>query len=173
MDHRVTAIRPLAACALLALMSACASTEGGYPSLAQREAERVDGTFTPDIAEAPPPPPVAPSADLASRLADLQRQVSAIDAEFRAATPAGERLASAGGATGSDSWAAAQVALADLDSLRSRAAVALADLDTLWADAVLQEGTPREAIGAARAAVEAVIASQDQVLSRLRGRVGA
>lgn len=167
----MTALRLLSLAPLM-LTAACA-TSGTYPSLAQREAERVAGAFEPDTAEPAPPQPVAPSADLAVRLATLQKQASDLDARFRAATPAVERLAAAAGSSGSDSWAAAQVALADLDSLRSQAAVVLADLDLLWADATLEQGSPREAIGAAREAVQAMIRSEDEVLARLRGRVGA
>lgn len=156
----------------LMLTAACA-TSGSYPSLAQREAERVAGAFEPDTAAPVPPPPVAPSADLAAGLANLQQQASEADAQFRAATPAAARLAAVAGSSGSDSWASAQVALADLDSLRSQAAVALADLDLLWTDATLEQGAPREAIGAARDAVQAMVRAEDEVLARLRGRVGA
>lgn len=152
-----------------ALLAACA-TPGDYPSLAQRPAERVEGTFTPDTAEPAAPAPIAPSPDLAARLAAAVSAAEAAHREFRAATPAAERLAGAAGATGSDSWAAAQVVLSDLHSIRSRVALSLADLDTLWVDATVEPG-PREAIGAARSAVETLVAQEDAVLARLRGRL--
>lgn len=154
----------------LASVAACTTPGGDYPSLAQRPAERIEGTFTPDTAEPAPPPPILPSADLAARLDQLRRDAEAAHAEFRANTPAAERLVRAGGGTASDSWAAAQVALADLDSIRSRATVALADLDTLWVDTTLEAG-PREAVGSVRDAIEALVAEEDAVLSRLRGRL--
>lgn len=156
----------------IALLASCASGGGDYPSLAQRPAERAQGTFTPDAAVPAPPAPVAPSAGLVARLAELRSQAEALHREFRDAAPAAQRLANAAGSRGSDSWAAAEVALSDLDSIRSRAAVALADLDALWIDSTLEAG-PREAIGAARSEVEALIAEEDAVLARLRGRVGA
>lgn len=162
-------IRCLPPLVFAVLLGACASS-GNYPSLAQRPAERAQGTFTPDTAEPAPPPPVAPSADLAARLAELRSQAEATHAEFVRAAPAAERLANAAGGRGSDSWAAAEVALSDLDSIRSRVAVALADLDALWVDSTLEAG-PREAIGATRTAVEALVAEEDAVLARLRGRV--
>jgi hypothetical protein len=165
----VTTIRCLPPLVFAALLSACASS-GDYPSLAQRPAERAQGTFTPDAAEPAPPPPVAPSANLVARLSELRSQAEAAHAEFVRAAPAAERLASAAGSRGSDSWAAAEVALADLDSIRSRVAVALADLDTLWVDSTIEPG-PRESIGAARSAVEALVAEEDAMLARLRGRV--
>lgn len=153
------------------VLAACAST-GDYPSLAQRPVERAGGTFatgTPPAVLAPPP---APSADLLARLAELQRDAASLHAQFVDATPAANRLAAAAGAKASDSWASAQVALADLDSLRSRVAVSLADLDSLWVDANV-EGGPREAIGSARDSVQALVAQEDELLARLRSRVGS
>ena len=152
------------------LLAACASA-GDYPSLAQRPAERVEGTFAPGAAETEPAPPPAPSADLVVRLENLRREALARHREFTAALPAAQRLAAAAGSTGSDSWASAQVALADLDSLRSRAAVSLADLDTLWVDATL-DGGAREAIGATRSEVESLVRQEDEALASLRARVG-
>jgi hypothetical protein len=153
------------------LLAGCASTSD-YPSLAPRPVERIEGAFATDTPESAPAPPPAPSADLVARLAQLQRDASSLHAQFVAAAPAATRLASAAGATGSDSWASAQVALADLDSLRSRVAVSLADLDALWVDSTIEAG-PREEIGAARDSVEAMVAQEDEVLARLRSRVGA
>jgi hypothetical protein len=151
------------------LLAACASP-GDYPSLAQRPVERVEGAFATDVPEPAPVPPPAPSADLVARLADLQRDAASLHAQFVEAAPTATRLATAAGATGSDSWASAQVALADLDSLRSRVAVSLADLDALWVDSTVEAG-PREAIGAARDSVETLVVQEDEVLARLRGRV--
>lgn len=166
----MTRFYPLPPLVSIVLLAGCASASGDYPSLAQGPAERAQGTFAPDTADAAPPPPVLPSADLVARLAELRRQAVATHAEFRHAAPAAERLANAAGSRGSDSWAAAEVALSDLDSIRSRVAVALADLDTLWVDATLEAG-PREAIGTTRAAIEALVAEEDAALARLRGRL--
>lgn len=165
----MTHIRPLALVPLIALLGACA-TSGEYPSLAQRPAERATGSFTPDAPEVQPTAPSPPSADLVQRLASLQRDAETAHAEFTRATPAAERLAAASGAAPSDSWAAAQVALADLDSLRSRASIPLAELDTLWADASIAD-SPRSEIAQVRARVESLIAAEDAVLARLRARV--
>jgi hypothetical protein len=167
----VTALSRLFALAPAILLAGCAS-QGDYPSLAQRPVERVEGTFTPATPEPAPAPPPAPSADLLARLTELQRNAFTLHDEFVAATPAATRLAEAAGGTGSDSWASAQVALADLDSLRSRAAVSLAELDALWVDSTVEAG-PRDAIGAARDAVEGLVRQEDEVLARLRARVGA
>ncbi len=166
----MTVFKRLAAIVPAMLLAGCAASSD-YPSLAQRPAERIGGTFTPDEAEPAPLPPPPPSADLVARLASLQRDAESLNAEFNRAAPAAQRLAAASGATGSDSWAVAQVALADLDSLRSRAAIALAELDLLWVDATV-EGGPQDTIGPVRERVESLIAAQDAVLSRLRARVG-
>lgn len=166
----MTCIQRLVALAPAILLTACASG-GDYPSLAQRPAERIEGTFATDTVVAAPVIPEVPSADLLSRLAALQGDAASLHAQFNAATPAVTRLTGAAGGTGSDSWASAQVALADLDSLRSRVAVSLSELDKLWVDATVEAG-PRESIGAARAAVESMVAQEDDVLARLRGRVG-
>jgi hypothetical protein len=152
-----------------AVVAGCA-TPGDYPSLAQRPAERIQGTFTPDETDAQVPAPVPPSANLVATLADLERQARAAHDEFVKATPAAETLAARAGPTASDSWAAAQVALADLDSIRSRVAIVLSDLDSLWADATIEAG-PRDAIGSVRRTVENLVAQEDTVLARLRGRV--
>ena len=166
----MTFAKTIFALAPVALLGACAATTGDYPSLAQRPAERVQGTFEPDDSAPVEPVVVQPSPDVAARLAELVRQAEATHREFTSAAPAAERLAGASGTTGSDSWAAAQVALADLDSIRSRVAIALADLDTLWVDSTVEAG-PREAIGAARTLVEGLVAQEDATLARLRGRI--
>jgi hypothetical protein len=166
----VTRFKRIPALSLILLLAACANG-GDYPSLALRPAERMQGTLTPDTPDVAVPPLAALSADIAQRLAELRHDAAARHAEFTAAVPATQRLANAAGATGSDSWASAQVALADLDSLRSRAAVPLADLDTLWVDATLEEG-PREAVAAVRDEIEAMVKREDETLARLRGRVG-
>ena len=152
----MTAASRLLAIAPVTLLAACASS-GDYPSLAQRPAERVEGTLTPAAPDATPAPPPAPSADLVERLAALRGEAAARHAEFTAALPVAQRLANAAGSTGSDSWASAQVALADLD--------------TLWVDATL-DGGAREAIGATRSEVESLVRQEDEALARLRARVG-
>ena len=63
----MTGARPFAALLLSALLAACASS-GDYPSLAQRPAERAQGSFATDPAQVVPLPPPAPSADLVARL---------------------------------------------------------------------------------------------------------
>lgn len=160
---------PLAAAFALSL-GACATASSEYPSLDLRDAERIEGTFEPDTAQAPPPTPAPPSADLLARLGQLRQEAASAHAEFVAAVPAAERLARSAGAVGSDSWASAQAALAGLDAARSKAAVALGDLDVLYVDATLA-AEHREAIGAARSEVVRLIEQEDATLARLRARL--
>jgi hypothetical protein len=153
------------------LLGACASS-GDYPSLTERPVERVEGSFSAETAASEPAPAPAPSADLVQRLAALRTDAETAHGAFTRAVPAAERLATASESTGSDSWASAQVALADLESLRSQAAVSLAELDLLWIDTTV-EGAPRDAIAETLGAVLALVRDEDETLARLRGRVGA
>ena len=157
---------------LLAMLAGCANSAGSYPSLEMRPGERVSGTFEPPAPEAPPPPPAVASADLVARLAELRAEASAAHGDFLEAAPGARRLASAaaGSAIGSDSWASAQVALADLDSARSRAAVPLGTLDILYVDASIANEA-RSEIDSVRSAVIAMLEEEDAVLAQLRANV--
>ena len=168
---------PRIAAPLLAslLLAGCASSGDEYPSLAIRDAERpgnerVEGSFASDAPAPSPEPTPAASADLLQRLAQLRGQAQSAHRDFRQAAPSATRLARAAGATGSDSWASAQVALADLDSIRSQAAIALAELDILYIDAALDNAL-RPEIAQARADVVALVAEEDRTLEELRARV--
>lgn len=165
-------IRP----ALLALaLSGCAGTgTDGYPSLAIRDVERVEGSFEPAPSQQLDVPPVEVdlSGGLDARLAALLAQAREAHATFAAAQRGAEKLvgAAAGADIGSDSWAAAQVALADLDSARSVAAIALGELDIIHAAASIQ-AEDASAIDVARGQVIDLISEEDSVLERLRSRV--
>ncbi|MEC7534517.1 hypothetical protein A8B77_08155 [Erythrobacter sp. EhN03] len=169
-DHKPAA--PLFAALLLA---GCASTAGdSYPSLAVRDVERAEGTFEPAAPRQLDVPPVVIDAegDVPARLESLVAAARDAHEQFTAAVPAAQRRVQAAGnaAVGSDSWASAQVALADLDSARSNAAVALGDLDILFAAATVQ-AQDAAAIAAARATVVALVTEEDVVLERLRAQV--
>jgi|TARA_R110002012_G_scaffold213179_7_gene384270 hypothetical protein len=157
------------------LLAGCAAGSGdGYPSLAVRDVERAEGTFEPvpsprlDV----PQVPVELAGGLDARLSALVEQARQAHADFTGAVPSAERRvqAASGSAVGSDIWAAAQVALADLDSARSISAIALGDLDILYTAATVQaeDATP---IAAARMTVIALVAEEDDVLARLRAQV--
>ena len=165
-----------AACiiALPVTLGACASAGGDYPSLATRDAERAEGQFNTgeparlDI----PPVEVDLTGGLETRLASLVSAAEEAHAEFLSVEPRATRLvaAASGSAVGSDSWAAAQVALAELDSARSRVAVPLGDLDAIYTAATVAAGDTATIVEA-RDRVIAIVSREDATLETLRARV--
>lgn len=166
MKQALLRIAPLV---LAAPLAACAAGSGDYPSLAIRDAERVEGAFEPAPAQEPAPPPAEPSADLLQRLSQLRAAASSAHQAFLEAAPDARRKVEAARGTGVESnlWAAAQVALADLDSARSQTAVALGDLDLMFADATLAFEL-RAPIADTRGEVAEMIAQEDAILTELR-----
>lgn len=170
----MTRLQLAAACALAALpLAGCAADYESYPSLAPRPAERISGSAEPAApTTAPAPIVVTPSTDLTARLIQLADQAQAAHREFTGRQARAEQLVSAAGgaAAGSETWAQASVALADLESSRSQAMVALADLDGLYA-AERTDGGDGAAIAATRDRVIGWIGEEDATLARLRGRI--
>ena len=156
-------------------LASCATPDSDrYPSLGIRDVERAQGQFEPVPAEPLAVPPVEIPLDgpLDDRLAALREAATASHRAFTAAAPAATRAANAaaGSATGSTAWAAAQVALADLDSARSMTAIALGDLDTLMVSRAVQ-GEDLRAVEAVRQEVLEVLGEEDRTLAELRGKV--
>ena len=156
------------------LVAGCAASSDRYPSLAVRDVERAEGTFDPvpgpqlDVPEVE----VDVGPDLGAGLTSLVADAQAAHTAFTDAVPAAVRSvrAASGSSIGSDSWAAAQVALADLDSARSNAAIVLGELDTLYTAATVQ-AEDATAIVEARNTVIALVSEEDSVLERLRAQV--
>lgn len=167
--QRTNALSPiLISCLLLA---GCASSSKTYPSLAIRDAERVSGTFT--VANPAVRTEAAPlSEDVAKRLKQIEARARSNHQAFVAATPGARRAVELGAdaAAASNSWGDAQVALSDLDSLRSVTAVALGDLDLLFVDTTLAF-EQRDSVAAARDAVIELIRAEDMTLRELRGKM--
>lgn len=163
--------------ALLPILAAACSTAGHYPSLQLRDVERPGGNASPVAGQTVTPlPPLPPaSADLVTRLDGLVAVAREADRQFEANRPAAERAVAAAGATGSDSWSSASVALARLESSRSQAMVAMADLDTLYVDARSGKDTDdtpsAQAIATARNQVRGWVADQDKVIESLSARL--
>jgi len=150
---------------LLPLLAACATPDGEYPSLDIRPQERASGTLQPAPAPYVPPPTPAPRF---GRLEQLAADAAAAHRAFLAEAPAARSaVAAAGGAEeGSDGWARASVALAGLESARSKAMIALADLDRLMVDAAL-EGGELERIVAVRDTVTRQVEEQNATIEGL------
>jgi hypothetical protein len=157
-----------AALVIIASLSACKSAEeDGYPSLAIRPAERATGTLQPVTRYVPPPTPPAVS----DRLAQLGAEVAGTHRAFEQAAPAARSAVNAakGSGLGSEAWSVAQVAIAGLESARSRAMIALADLDRLYV-AAATEGGELTRIAAAR---DAAIGKVEQENATISGLLGA
>ncbi|RDC60418.1 hypothetical protein HME9302_01625 [Alteripontixanthobacter maritimus] len=157
-------------------LAGCASTAGDYPSLAIRDVERVSGEMPAPADPEPLPAPTAPAASLLDQLASLRAEAASAQRTFAAARPRAERSVAAGGraSTGSDAWAEAQVALADLIAIRSRTAVPLGTLDALFVDAEVEGySASRElaAISEVRAEAIALVSAQDRTIARLAARI--
>lgn len=163
--HLWTAIVAVPLC-----LSACAKNESLYPSLAIRDQERASGVFDP--VEPEPYVPPAPGQQVLSRLDGLKAEAEAAHQQFLAAsTRARSAIAAGRGASpGSDAWATAQVALADVLAARSATLMPLAELDMIHADLVGEEGntTPVEAV---RSVVEGLLAEEDRQVAELSAQV--
>lgn len=168
----------LTAFALLPGLSACASTEGEYPSLAKRDAERVAGSANPADSE-PVPVPVPPAADLDARLTQLVSDARDAHNQFGKLRPGAEQtiVAGSGGTRLSNGWINAQVALAGLDAARSKTYISLAELDNLYvAERIANPDsiTPSaQVIANARDEVQSWATQEDSILIRLRSLVGS
>ena len=157
-------------------LSACAAAPGRYPSLERRPAERITGSAAPASADAVPTAvPDAPSADLATRVAQLLDQARAGQRGFAAKQAGAERAVASAGSLGSESWATASTALAEIESIQGDAAQALAELDQLEATQQLTDAGAQTAdvtaIAAAREEVAKIADQESAVIARLRERL--
>ncbi len=159
---------PLSLC-----LGACASPGGDYPSLAIRDAERAQGSFSSPERKTIDVPPVETdlTGPLDQTLVQLVAATEAAHADFLEIAPRARKLVAAAGSSevGSTAWASAEVALSELDSARSLAAIPLGDIDTLYSAARVAAGDVA-AIEAARARITAIIAEEDETLAQLRER---
>ena len=170
--HRfATAMASLLGAALL--LSACA--DGQYPSLAERPAERAAKAprqsaapvVAADVNAAAPV-----SAALAEQLASLLDTARKAHGSFLARRTEAERRVAAArdAAVPSDAWAAANEALAELDSSRTSLAVAQDRLERLYIDDrlahAISDGNAQSADGRApsRPVAMALAAARDEVL---------
>jgi hypothetical protein len=149
-------------------LGACETASDEYPSLAIRDLERAAGTLLPaEPATYIPPSPPAGALDRLDRLA-----ADAADAHraFLAEAPQARRAVAAARGTGpgADSWARAQVAVAGLETTRSRTMIALADLDRLYVDAAV-EGEALDRIDAVRDRVVTQVEEQNAAIEGMLG----
>jgi hypothetical protein len=144
------------------MVMACAADTTNYPSLARRDAEKVANAGLPAQ-----PAPAATNPEMDARLARLVDQAQAAHEKFDSRRAKAESVTANPGSVGSDSWANASLARADLESARSDVMIALADLDEIYA-AERVAGRDAAATAKARAAVIALVGEEDRVLASLR-----
>ena len=160
---------PLAA--LLALC-ACAKTTTQYPSLAIRDVERVGTALAAREPRqiAVPPVEVDLAGGLEARIESLVQAARVAHGSFSRLVPEARRRVAAGtGAPGSDAWANAQVALAELEAARSQTAIPFGDLEAIYVSKAVQ-AEQSAALVTARDQVLGWIAEEDAALAQLRGR---
>lgn len=156
------------------LLSGCAP-RSDFPSLARRPAEDIYASAR--AAQAAPAPQPGISEGLTERLAALRSVAREAHELFLTRQSAATRAvsAAAGAAKGTEAWSVASVAVAGLESARSRLGLPLADLDRLEVQAsnLVADGAEADfkAVRETRAEVEALAASETGVIDSLLGRL--
>jgi hypothetical protein len=157
---------------VIAVTAGCAPGHAP-PSLLPRPGEAID----PRVPVERPVNNRPVDAPLASRLAALVSQARDGDAAFQPAVARAEQLASAAGASHSESWTVAQEALSAAIAARAPTARALADIDALGADKLqAQQGlapADLEAIKRAGEEVGAIDLHQAAAVKAIQQRLGS
>lgn len=167
----MVAVRQISMLGCVTLLAACSADQGRYPSLATRDVELRENTFNVPPANEQSTP-VAPSPELAGRLAQLSSQMQQSHAQFLEVLP-GARSAvnrAIGSPKGSPAWADAMVRLSQLDAARTQGMAILAELDDMRVDAAIQGGA-REAIEDVWIKADATQSEENTVLQSLVGRL--
>ncbi len=166
MVNVITCSRFALVCPALVVLSGCVGGTGGIPSLAQRPAERAYAAAALPGPATPPRFSAQPDARIMQRTTALRADAARADQAFStSAGRAARAVATAHDAgVGSEAWAAATIALATLDSLRSQTVLPLAELDQLMADTALSAAAANDAQGAA---TFAAVAEADRAVAAL------
>jgi hypothetical protein len=161
------------------LLSACATSNDDFPSLAKRPYEKAGAIEDPDAL----PPNAAPIAQttrlpdaLAQTTAQLKQRNNVAHAAFGQARAAAETSAqkAADAAQGSETWAEAHMILSRLDRTRSDSVVALGEIDRL----IGQEQDKKSDLGLIALLTEvqqdiaASVTEQNVVIERLTRTIG-
>lgn len=152
--------------ALFLTLSACAQ-KGEYPSLNPRPIEAKASGL---LAEPDAPAPVARPADPAvtAKVNAALASARAGEVAFNTALGAAQSAVRGAGASGSESWITAQMAVSSLEGARAPVKASLSDLDGLLRATL--SGPPSEdlpAIEAAIRSVEAIDARQNDAMTTL------
>jgi hypothetical protein len=156
---------------LSTLLAGCAApADTGYPSLLPRPIEK-RGFSEPER----PTPVAAPDPVLDGRIAQEQAALAKANAAFDAGATTAERLAAKAGnaAPGTEAWIAAQVALAELDTLRSATAGSLADIEQLAIDRASEGKPPYPALESLQAQAQAQNQGEIDRVTRIQASMRA
>ncbi len=165
----------LLAIASLTVLSGGCAPRSDFPSLARRPAEDIYASAR--AAQAEPIPQPGISEGLAERLASLRSAAREAHEMFLTRQAAAIRAvsAAAGATKGAEAWSVASVAVAGLESARSRLGLPLADLDRLEVQAsnLVADGAEADfkAVRETRTEVEALAAGETSVIDSLLGRL--
>lgn len=174
---KVTAAKlaPLITLAALLPLSACLEPMADRPSLERRAVELRDRQ-----AEAKAPPPAIETVTdpaLARDLTAMLQRADTAEADFALARSAAQQAAGAarGQDVGSEAWSVAQTRISALDAPRRELAQLLGDLEQLYVARLEKEAAGElppggsDQIEQARLHVLALLESQNQVISTLKG----
>lgn len=127
----MSVLKPLSCLSLIALLTACSTTEGEFPSLERRSYENNNPIAEP---EAPPAPTVLPE-ELAAKVDALNARHRSAQAAFAKDLSSVQALASraAGSAPGTESWVNAHLQLSRLDKARADSVAVAREYDALIA----------------------------------------
>lgn len=155
---------------IAALGSGCAPMPDSsrFPSLLPRPIESRS-----DAVETPPPAVATPDPALDSRMAELRRALDDAGRAFDTGYARADRLANSarGSRAGSDAWLDAQIALAELDVLRTDTRLAIADLEQLEADRALELAPDYSGLAALIATAKAQEARQNDRIASVEARL--
>ncbi|MDQ3143294.1 MAG: hypothetical protein M3Q57_00230 [Pseudomonadota bacterium] len=164
-------MRRLALLLPIALVAACKTPAGDYPTLAARPTEAIDPRLPIDAS----PSPGTLDLSLASRLAEAVSKARAGISEFERLSGAAEALAAGAGPARSESWVAAQQALSLLVAQHGITTRAAADIDAIAGDRIKAARwlapANRAAIEAAAAEVDSINSAQTARLQRIAARL--
>lgn len=155
---------------IAALGSGCAPMPDSsrFPSLLPRPIESRS-----DAVETPPPAVATPDPALDSRMTELRRALDDAGRGFDTGYARADRLANSarGSRAGSDAWLDAQIALAELDVLRTDTRLAIADLEQLEADRALELAPDYPGLAALIATAKAQEARQNDRIASVEARL--
>jgi hypothetical protein len=155
----------------IALLAACGTTEGEFPSLERRPYETKNPIVVP---VSPAPAPVGLPGDLAAQVELLSRRHGAAQAMFAKDLPAVQTLASqaAGSAPGSERWVNAHLQLSRLDKARGDSVAVVREFDALIAEQGERNPALLPLLTNAQEPFADAVAAQNSEIERLSRLIG-